>query len=143
MLSLMIWPHAFELLYLQKYLNHCNENKGELVCASFVQRVFLQHISLTELQSWVKRRPRLDAWHLECCQVLTALHQLPKTISVKTTQDFYRELVEGQRDDGQGMKLGIKKNSVCSLFQRTFRFTIKDNFQNSSAWPCYTGALPV
>lgn len=61
--SLMMQHHSLRLLHLQKHLNHCNdvnENKGELIWG-----IFLQLISLRELPSWVKCRPRLGIWHLD------------------------------------------------------------------------------
>lgn len=50
------------LHHLQKLLN------SDHVLESFVRYVFLEFISLMELQSWVKERPRVGVWHRECRQ---------------------------------------------------------------------------
>lgn len=146
--SLMMQHHALRLSHLQKYLDHYNdvdddnnENKGELVWASFVWHIVPHFIALTELQSWVMCRPRLGVWQLEHFQALTALYQLPKTISKKTTQIFYRGLVKGMGDDSLWLNLGIDENTQSSLLQRNFRLKTKDNFQKSLVWHCYGMAL--
>ena len=143
--SLMLRRHALRLMHLQHFLDHLNDDDDEdgdggPVWAPFVRHVFPQLVSLSELQSWVKRRPRLGAWHLECCQALTALYKLDDAALVgggKTTLAFYRGLVEGMSDDALGTTLGVDEDYLSRLFCRTFRSRgIMDNFQMSLAWLC-------
>ena len=147
--TLMMRRHALRLTHLQNYLNGDgnnddeSENEGAPVWAPFERHVFPQLVSLSELQSWVKCRPRLGAWHLECCQALTTLYKLDHAVVGKTTPAFYRGLVEGMSDDGLGETLGVDEGCLSGLFWRTFRSGIMDNFQKSLAWQCYRGALPV
>ncbi|MCP3653585.1 MAG: zinc-binding domain-containing protein [Herbaspirillum sp.] len=146
--SMLIRRHALRLAHLQSFLRQSGSDDDEddvesIAWAPFVRHVFPQLVSLKELQSWVKRRPRLGAWHLECCQALTALYKLGHEVDGSSTLAFYRGLVEGMSDDGLGAILGVDANSLSALFRRTFRSGTMDNFQKSLAWQCYRGALPV
>jgi hypothetical protein len=134
---LLMRRHALRLRHLQIFL------QDEQVWSPFVRRVFPQLVSLTELQTWVKRRPRLGAWHLECCQALTALYQSGNAIGGSSTLAFYRGLVAGKSDDVLGETLGIDEEELAGLFRRTFSPGTMDNFQKSLAWQCYRKALPV
>ncbi len=134
---LLMRRHALRLRHLKLFLD------GEQVWSPFVRHVFPRLVSLMELQSWVKRRPRLGAWHLECCQALTALYQSSNTVSVASTQTLYRGLVLGKRDDVLGETLGADESELAGLFRRTFGPGTMDNFQKSLAWQCYRKALPV
>jgi hypothetical protein len=129
--------HALRLRHLRQYLD------GDRVWSPFVKRDFPQLVSLTELQSWIRRRPRLGAWHLECRQALTALHQSGNVDDGSSTMEFYRGLVVGKSDDVLGETLGIDGEKLAALYRRTFGPGPMDNFQKSLAWQCYRGALPV
>jgi hypothetical protein len=134
---LMMRRHALRLRHLQRFLD------GDQVWSPFVRRVFPQLVSLTELQSWIRRRPRLGAWHLECRQALTALCQSGNADGGSSTMEFYRGLVEGKSDDVLGETLGVDGKKLAALYRRTFGPGPMDNFQKSLAWQCYRGALPV
>ena len=137
---LMMRRHALRLRHLWLYL----EKDGEQVWSPFVRHAFPELISWTELQSWVKKRPRRGEWHREC---RVALQQLCRPGShltgCNTTKAFYRGLVEGRYDDDLGANLGVDEDYLTRLFQTTFGPGPMDNHQRSLAWQCYRGALPV
>ncbi|GAB1599396.1 hypothetical protein Ahia01_000216800, partial [Argonauta hians] len=132
--------HAMRLRHLHLYL------QGPKVWSPFVRRTFPELVSLTEVQSWIKRRPRLGVWHTECRQALTSLAAICRTgnaLSGSSTSFFYRELVQIGNNDVLGETLTVDDDQLAGLFRRTFGPGPMDNFQRSLAWQCYRGALPV
>lgn len=124
---LLMHRHALRLLRLQRFCD------GEQVWLVFVRHDFLQLISLTELQSWIRLKPRKGTWHIECYQVLTALHKVGNAVASSSTLTFYRGLLEGKCDDILGRILGVNEDQLTNLFWRTFRSRPIDNFQRSLA----------
>lgn len=76
---LLMHRHTIRLRHLPRFL------ETEHVWAPFLKQTFSQLASLTEFQSWVKTRPRLGAWHLECRQAPTVLYKSGNMIGGRST----------------------------------------------------------
>lgn len=80
------------LCHQQRFLD------GEHVWAPPVRLVFPQFVSLTDLQSWVKKRMKLGAY----LQALTVFYQSGNKIGGCPTLEIYKKLVAGKGDDVLG-----------------------------------------
>lgn len=86
---LLMHRHRLRLHHLQCFL------EGKPEWAQFMRPVFLQLVSLMELQCSIKGRPRLGAWHLEHYWVLTVLFQPGNRIGGCSSLVMYSGLVIG------------------------------------------------
>lgn len=87
MLWLLMQWHVLRLWHFQCFFD------SEWMWSLFIRWDFIQLISLTGQQSWIKHRPRLGTWHLGCYQMFIALCQSGNTFGRSFTLVFYRGFV--------------------------------------------------
>lgn len=114
--------------YLRQYPN------GEQMWWPFVESAFSQLVSLTEIQSWIRCRPRQGAWLLQYLQSITALGQSGNVVGGTSTLGFYRWLMEVKCNDVLGEVLVVTGSQLAGVYQITFLSKTMNSFR--SPWPC-------
>lgn len=99
------------------------------------------HLSTARrLESCVKKRMRLGAWHLKCFHMLmlTSLYQSGSRIAGCSDQ-YLEDWWRGRATTFSKSLWSLKKTDWRNIRSRT----IMDNFQMSLLWKCHRGALTV
>lgn len=111
-LWLMMHKHALRLQYIQHFIN------GDEVWLPFIKQDFPQLVSLTELQSWIERRPWvLGSWSIGKCPSLLLVGQRGRwKFHFGVLWRFNGE----KNDDGFGETLDVGRDQLTSLFRRAY-----------------------